>query len=233
MYIMPGPSGGVLFGRDGYLDFYSSDLQVVKSMPLLPATTGIKYDRERNQLVIMTIEQESGHRTAHFLNSNTLEESATLAYPIRSLATFGEKELVYTVSGDCKGSAHFVSTQHTWRSLEALPACDALIFVTNDSLAYAFDGRLYVVDSSGKELSQLRIPAANSFEAPRLVGLSDDHARLAVSALKRKMVSSTWPYYYEAFVYDLVSRRMIFRHATMPGPFAEALSTGRTPTGNY
>ena len=209
--ITAGPNGGVLIGREGKLDFYDSKLQWLRSMALSPATTGIRFDRERNQLIVMTAEQELGHRTAHFLNGTTLEESAAIPYPLKSIAVFGEHQLVYTVTGNCFGSAHIVSDQHSWHSLETLPACDPLAFITTDSLAYAFDAHLFVVDSTGKELLRIPIPAPVTFQAPRLVGLSEDHTRLAIAALKKKTLSSGWPYYDAVFVYDLVSKRIIFK----------------------
>jgi len=222
--ITPGPDGGLLVGREGQLDFYDSRLQVERSITVSPATTGVRFDRERNQLVVMTLEQELGHRTAHFLSGDTLKESAALTYPIRSNAVFGENQLVYTVSGNCHGAAHITSDKVAWRPLDTIPACDPLTFISSDRLAYAFDGSLYTVDSSGKELLQARIPAPDTFEEPRFIGLSEDHARLALSALKKKTFSSGWPYHDEVFVYDLVSKRLIFKHALEPGYGAEALS---------
>jgi hypothetical protein len=226
MDITVGPSGGVLFRNQGQLRFYDGTLQLLRSEPVSSATSGIKFYRERNQLVLVTADQDLGHRTAHFLNGRTLEESATLTYPLRSVAVFGENQLVYIVSGYCTGAAHIVSSQPKWRSLDALPACDPLAFITSDTLAYASAGTLYIVDSNGKQLFEAGIPAADSFETPRFVGLSDDHTRLAISALRRKFFSSGWPYYDEVYAYDLASKRRIFKHALPRGSDnAMALST--------
>jgi len=217
MDITAGSSGGVFFRNEGKLTFYDGTLQQLRSDPVPPATSGIKFYRERNQLVLVTADEDSGHRTAHFLNGSTLEESATLTYPLRSVAVFGDQQLVYIVSGYCTGAAHVVSSQPRWRSLDALPACDPLVFIASDKLAYAFSGNLYIVDSNGRELFRAGIPAAESFETPRFVGLSDDHTRLAISALKRKFFSFGWPYYDEVYVYDLVSKHRIFKHALPRG----------------
>jgi hypothetical protein len=82
------------------------------------------------------------------------------------------------------------------------------------------------VDSNGKELFKARIPVADSFQTPKFVGLSDDHTRLAISALRRKYFSSGWPYYDEVYVYDIVSKQRIFKHALPRGAdSARALST--------
>ena len=131
------------------------------------------FDRNINLLVVMMLEQEPGRRTANFLDGDTFEESAALAYPIKSHAIFGENQLVYTVSGNCIGAAHIVSDQHLWQSLDALPACHPLIFIANDRLASAPDGHLYVIDSTGKKRFEAQIPAPETFQAPSLVGLSE------------------------------------------------------------
>lgn len=219
-----GPDGGVLSGREGKLDFYDSNLQLQRSIPLAAETTGIRFDRQQDQLVILTIDRQSGQRTAHFRSGKTLEESAALSYPIESSAIYGENQLVYTTSGKCEGAAHVVSNQVSWRLPNKFPTCDPLVFVTKETLAFAVDGQMFVVDSSGKKLLQVRIPAPGTFQSPGLVGLSDDGTRLAIRALERKEASSGWPYYYEVFVYDLVSKRMIFRYALQQGSVSMALS---------
>jgi hypothetical protein len=219
-----GPDGGVLSGREGKLDFYDSKLQLQRSIPLPAGTTGIRFDRQRDQLVIVTVDRQSGQRTAHFRSGKTLEESAALSYPIKSYAVFGENQVVYTTTGKCEGAAHVVSNQVSWRLPDKFPTCSPLVFVTRETLAFAVDGQMFVVDSNGKKLLQVRIPAPGTFESPRFVGLSDDGTRLAISALQRKETSSGWPYYDEVFVYDLVSKRMIFRHALQQGSVSMALS---------
>jgi len=222
--ITVGPNGGVLVGRAGQLDFYDSRLQLVRSKPLAPTTTGINFDRQWNQLVLRTVERESGHQTADFLDAKTLERSATLIYPIQSHAIFGQDQLVYTTSGECKGAARVVSNKQTWRSFDSLPACDALTFIGNESLAYAFDGNIYVTDFGGKELFKAHIPVGSTFQAPRLVGLSDDNTRLAISALKKKPFSSEWPYHDEILLYDLSFKRLIVQLSLPAGSYAAALS---------
>jgi hypothetical protein len=213
MDLTAGP-GGMLFGREGKLSFYDSNLQLLKSIPLARGTTGVKFDRYLNQIVIMAVDEKSGQHIAHFKDGNSLQESAALSYPIKSQAIFGNNELVYHVSGNCKGAAHVISTRAEWHGLEELPACDPLAFIGDDSLAYAVDGHLYVVDSKAHQRLSLRIPETpDAFHLPGFIGLSDDHTRLALSALQRQRISSGWPYYEEVFVYDLVSKRMIFEHA--------------------
>jgi len=131
---------------------------------------------------------------------------------------------VYTVTGACTGSGHIVSEQHRWRSLDNIPACDPLAFITPESLAYAFDEHLVVVDSTGKELFQAGIPASATFQAPSFVGLSEDHTRLAITALKKKTLASGWPYHREVFIYDLLSHHIIFKRALESDSAAWALS---------
>ena len=222
--ITAGPDGGVAVGKEGQLDLYDYKLQPGRSIPLDPATTGIVFDRQHNQLVIQTIEGKSGHRTAHFLDAKTLEESASLTYPIGARAVFGKDELVYMVSGECKGAGHVVSKQTPWPLMDALPICDSLAFIENDKLAYAFDGNLYIVDAAAEQVLKLRIPVGGTFESPALVGLSDDSRRLAISALAKKPLSSGWPYYDQVLLYDLVSRRLIFKHVLPQIAHAAALS---------
>jgi hypothetical protein len=221
--ITAGPDG-VLFGREGELGFYDSNLQLLRSIPLARGTTGIKFDRRLNQIVIMTADEKLGQRTAHFKDGNSLEESAALSYPMKSQAVFGKDELVYAVSGNCKGAAHVINARVEWRGLEHLPACDPLTFIGEDALAYAVDGHLYVVDSKSEQRLGLRIPAPDTFEMPRFIGLSDDHMCLALSALRKETISSGWPYHQEIFVYDLASKRMILQHMLKKGSPHAALS---------
>ena len=48
----------------------------------------------------------------------------------------------------------------------------------------------------------------------------------AISVLKRKFFSSGWPYHNEVYVYDLVSKQRIFKHAlSQRSDSAIALST--------
>src|SRR5215475_1454228 len=63
--ITAGPDG-VLFGREGELNFYDSNLQLLRSVSLAPGTIGVKFDRTLNQLVVLTVDEKSGQRTAHF-----------------------------------------------------------------------------------------------------------------------------------------------------------------------
>jgi hypothetical protein len=222
--ITNGPDGGVLFGREGALNFYNSSLQPLRSIPLAPGTTGVRFNRILNQLVILTVDEKSGDRTAHFKDGSSLEESASLSYPIKSQAVFGKDELVYLLSGNCRGASHVMSARVVWHGLDQLSACDPLAFIEKDSLAYASGDRLYIVDSKSHSLLNLRIPAPSTFQLPQFVGLSDDHTRLAISALRREKFTSEWPYYDEIFIYDLVSKRMIFEHALKKGSPNGALS---------
>jgi hypothetical protein len=223
MDIAAGP-GGVLFEREGELSFYDSNLQLLRSISLASGSTGVKFDRRINQIVIVTVDEQSGRRTAHFKDGNSMEESSALSYPIKSRVVFGNDELVYDVPGSCRGAAHVVSARVEWRGIEQLEACDPLAFIADDSLAYAFDANLYVVDSKSDRRLKLRIPAPDTFEMPGLIGLSDDHTRLALRVLRREGISSGWPYYGEVFVYDLASKRMIFEHALKKGSIRAALS---------
>lgn len=222
--ISPGPDGGLAIGKEGQLDFYDSKLQPTKSVPLSPATAGIVFNRQYNQMVIQTIDGKSGHRTADFLSPASLEQSASLSYPINARAVLGKDELVYISTGECNRSAQIVSKSRNWQSTGNLPLCDSLTFLGSDRLAYAFDGHLYVIDAAGKQLVKVRIPAPNTFEAPAFVGLSDDTTRLAISALVKKPFAVGWPYYDELLMYDLVSKRLIFRRTLPQGPRAAALS---------
>lgn len=222
--ITAGPSGGLLFGRTGKLDFYDGNLVLARSMPLADAVTGINFDSRRDQLVVEELHDAVHARTARFLDGHTLQQSEGLNFPVKGQPTFGKGELVYTVGGDCWGAARFVSARRVWRSLESLPACDALTFVGDDALAYAFDQRLYVVDFEGKKVLDAKIPAPHSFESPRFVGLSDDLNRLAISALNKKRLSRGWPWYDELFVYDLHKRHATFRYPLPQGAHAVALS---------
>jgi hypothetical protein len=49
--ITAGSSGGVFFRNEGQLSFYDGTLHLLRSEPVPPATSGIKFYRERNQLV--------------------------------------------------------------------------------------------------------------------------------------------------------------------------------------
>lgn len=222
--ITAGPDGGIAVGREGHVEFYDSQLRAMNSLGLPPSTTGIAFDRLYNQLVIQTVDQKSAQQSANFLDAATLKKSATLNYPAHASAVLGKDQLVYTVPGECKRSAHVVSSHVDWQSIEALPLCDSLAFIENNELAYAFDGDLYVVDNTGKQVLKARIPIRATFQAPAFVGLSDDRTRLAISTLGKKPLTSGWPYYDDVLVYDLVSKRLIFRHALPQGIRAASLS---------
>ncbi len=216
--ITPGPNGGILFGRSGQLDFFGSNLRLLKTVPLEDSVTGISFNRRLNQLVEMTIDDVSQTRTAHFLDGDTLEENLSLTYPLKSVPHFGDNQLAYTRGGNCFGSARIVSgRKDDWAFLSDLPACDFLTFIGNDEIAYAFDQRLYVVDRSGKQIMKARIPVPGSFAGPSLVGISDDDQRLAIRALLQ-----SWQY--EIFVYDLKTKRRIFNHTLPINSWAPALS---------
>jgi hypothetical protein len=219
MDVTAGPNGGLLLGRRGQLDFFDGDLQLLKTVLLSDPVTGISFDRKLNQLVEMTVDDASQTRSAHFLDGNTLEPQLILRYPIKSVPVFGEKQLGYSLGGNCVGSAHIVSNQHDWLALTDISACDLLTFVGNDAIAYAFDKRLYVLDWRGKQILNASFPAPDTFQLPRFVGISDDQARLAISALAKKKfaASGVWPYYDEVFVYDLKAKRMILRYALPVG----------------
>jgi hypothetical protein len=151
------------------------------------------------------MDEQSGNRNARFLNANTFEELKVLAYPKRSRAVFGNKQLGFTLPGNCVGALHVQPDPENWKRVESLETCDALTFVGNESLAYATSQDLYVVRQSGEQLFHGHIPAPDSFHLPDFVGLSDDHTRLAVMAMmKQGLLSSkpgTWPYHNEIFVY--------------------------------
>jgi len=217
--ITAGPNGGLLFGRLGQLDFFGAALQLLKTVPLSDPVTGVSFNRKLNQLVEVTIDDVSQTRSAHFLNAYTLEESLILTYPIKGAPVFGEKQLAYTLGGNCFGSAHIVPNQQIWPSLSDKPACNLLTFIGNDQIAYAFDQDLYILARSGKQLLKARIPAPNSFSGPDFVGISDDYTRLAIQALKKKAFAKneSWPYYDEVFVYDLKANRIILRYASPIG----------------
>ncbi len=222
--ITTGPDGGLAVGKQGKVEFYDSNLQLSTSVPLAPATTGIAFDREHNQLIIQTLDRQLGHRSAEFLNPKSLESSASLNYPSEARAIFGKNELVYTAPGECSKSAKIVSKDRAWRFSEALPLCDSLTFIGDDELAYALESHLYIVNAAGKQVLKARIPVPNTFEGPALVGLSDDHTRLAIAALDKKPFAGGWPYYDQVFVYDLPSKRLIFRRTLPQTPRAAALS---------
>ena len=108
--ITAGPSGGVAVGKEGHLDVYDHDLQLSRSIPLAPATTGIAFDRKSDQLIVQTVDRDSGQRTAHFLDAKELESSAALIYPIKARAIFGKDQLasVYGHRRMQRGPAHRV-----------------------------------------------------------------------------------------------------------------------------
>lgn len=222
--ITPGPNGGILVGRAGRLDFYDSKLRLVRTTPLDAATTSIRFERRWNQIVVLTLESASMNSTAHFLDANTLQESSALTFPFKSIATFGKDELMYSVGGQCEGAAHIVTNGRRWQPFDKIPACFALAFLTEDRLAYALDRHVHVINSSGKEILRLRIPARESFQAPSLVSVSDDHIRLAIRALKKNPFAPVWAYYDEIVVYDLVSKRTLLKHSMPLAGGEEALS---------
>jgi hypothetical protein len=222
--ITPGPGGGILFGRKGELDFYDGTFRIFRSVPLAPEVTGIAFDRRLNQLVINTINERISVRTAQFFDGNTLQKSGDLNYPMQSIATFGKDKLVYSVPGNCKGAARVLSLQPDWHPIDDLPACDHLVFPTDESLAYAVDGELRVIDSRKTEIFHMNIHDPHSFESPSFIGLSDKRDRIAIRTLKRKKVVSDWPYADEVYIYDLLSRRIVFSSTMDRGPFAAALA---------
>src|SRR5580693_8131346 len=104
MDVTAGPNGGLLLGRRGQLDSFDGDLQLLKTVPLSDLVTGISFDRKLNQLVEMTVDDASQTRSAHFLDGKTLEHQLSLSYPIKSAPVFGEKQLAYSLGGNCVGS---------------------------------------------------------------------------------------------------------------------------------
>jgi len=178
------------------------------------------------------MDEQSGNRNARFLNANTFEELTVLAYPKRSRAIFGNKQLGFTLPGNCAGALHVQPEPENWKSVESLETCDALTFVGNKSLAYATSQDLYVVRQSGEQLFHGHIPAPVSFNLPNFVGLSDDHTRLALMAtMKQGLLArkpGTWPYYNEIFVYDLTAKKLLFKHR-LTGGYAAAFS----PDGHH
>jgi hypothetical protein len=190
---------------------------------LAPGTTGIAFDRQYNQLVIQSIDRKSEQRTADFLAATSLKKSASLSYPLHASAVFGNDELVYDTPGEYTRSARILSMHRVW-STSGLPLCNSLAFIGDDGLAYTFDGHLYVVDVAGKQLLNIRIPAPTTFQAPAFIGLSDDKTRLAISVLVKKPFTAGWPYYDELLLYDLDSKRLIFRRILPQSPRLAALS---------
>jgi hypothetical protein len=230
--VSSGPNESILLRESERLDFFDTRLQFIKSYPLPSKTVGKSFDRTSNQLVITTMDQQSGNQNASFLNANTFEELTVLAYPKRSRAIFGDKRLGFTSAGNCVGALHVQPDPENWKKLESLEACDALTFVGNESLAYATSQDLYVVRQSGEQLFHDHIPAPDSFHLPDFVGLSDDHRRLAVMAMMKQSLLATkpgtWPYYKEIFVYDLSAKKLLFKHA-LTGGYAAAFS----PDGHH
>jgi hypothetical protein len=119
-----------------------------------------------------------------------------------------------------------------WGSLVGLQTCDALTFVGDEAVAYATNQDLYVVRQSGEQLFHGHIPAPDSFHLPDFVGLSDDHSRLVITAMmKRGLLAikpGTWPYYNEVYVYDLSTKKLLFKHP-LTGGYAAAFS----PDGHH
>jgi hypothetical protein len=223
--ITAGPNGGLLFGHSGQLAFFDANLQLLKTVPLRDSITGISFNRRLNQLVEMTIDDASQTRSAHFLDGDTLEENRSLTYPLKSSPHFGDRQLAYTLAGNCFGAARVVSSKEDdWAFLNDLPACAFLTFIGNDEIAYAFDQRLYVVDRSGKQIMKARIPVPGSFVSPMFIGISDNYQRLAIRALKKNIFAPvrSWPP--EIFVYDLTTKRRIFDHTLPVGSWASAIS---------
>jgi hypothetical protein len=224
-----GPNQSILLRESGKLDFFDARLQFIKSYPLSIETVGDSFDRLLNQLVVISVDKESENQNAHFLNASTFDELTVLAYPKRSHVIFGQKQLGFTLPGNCVGALHVKPDSGRWRSLDGLQTCDALTFVGNESVAYATNQDLYVVRQSGEQLFHGHIPAPDSFQLPNLVGLSDDHSRLAIMAMMKRGVLATkpgtWPYYNEVYVYDLSSKKLLFKHA-LTGGYVAAFSPG-------
>lgn len=216
-----GPNDSILLRESEKLDFFDTRLQFIKSYPLPSNTVEESFDRTSNQLVVITMDAQSGNRNARFLNANTFEELTVLAYPRRSRAIFGNKQLGFTLVGNCVGALHVQPAPENWKSVESLETCDALTFVGNKSLAYATNQNLYVVRQSGEQLFHGHIPAPDSPQFPGFVGLSDDHTRLALRATMKQgflvRKPGTWPYYNEIFVYDLSAKKLLFKHALTDG----------------
>ena len=72
--IIGGPDESVMVGQAGRLDFYDSHLQLARSVPLDPKTTGVAFNRYNNQLILQTMDRQAGVRAAEFLDANTLEK---------------------------------------------------------------------------------------------------------------------------------------------------------------
>lgn len=211
--IIRGPNGSVLFGRAGQLDFFDSRLELLNSVSLPKETTGIAFDHIKDQVIVTTSEPTTNE--AHFLLPDSLAETVVLKYPIASRPEFGAQQLVYTVSGYCRGAAHFVSPDRTWPWLHALPACDSALITEND-LAYISDKHMHVVNGSGRETLSVRLPIRETFEAPRFVGIADNGSRVLISALRKKRTGPGWPYHEELLLYDFPRKSIIFRYELRP-----------------
>lgn len=222
-----GPNESILFREPERLDFFDARFQLVKTHPLPSTTTGIRFDRSLNQIVVTTATGESGNQKASFLHADSLDEFAEVGFPKHSRAIFGEAQLGYTLPGVCKGALHVEPENASWQHLNTLQTCDALTFVGNEALAYATNQDLYVVHKSAKELFHGYIPAPDSFHLPDFIGLSDDRSRMAIMAnMKRSIFAGkpgTWPYYNEIYIYDLNVKRLLFKHELIEG-YAAALS---------
>jgi hypothetical protein len=225
--VSDGPMGNILVREAGRLDVFDPKLQLVKAHSLPFEAIAKSFDRSLNQLVIVAIGPTTGNRDAHFLEPGTFNELKVLTYPKDSRAIFGKNQLTYNAGGICAGALHFRPDPEGWRAFDSLQSCDALTFVGTEALAYATNQDLYVVHKSGRQLFHGHIPAPSSFHLPDFVGLSDDHSRLAISAvMKRGLLRNTpgtWPYYDEVYVYDLTAKKLLLKHALMEG-YAAGLS---------
>jgi len=224
--IKPGPAGGLIIGREGSLSFYDADLHLRKSVPLSPDVTGVSFDRRWNQLTISAADETSHSQTIKLLDGATLEARGDFTLPKRAFVVLGNREIGFSVGGNCENSTQLLSKQRSWDSLRGLPLCGLLTFVGDDALAYTFDQQLYVTDHLGKQLFRESVPAPDVPISPFFSGISDDNSRIAIWAWKHKTFRkrNEFPDYREVFVYDLPSHKRVFSRSLTSGTTGSALS---------
>ncbi|MFP5237400.1 MAG: hypothetical protein ACLGSD_16005 [Acidobacteriota bacterium] len=237
MNIQPGPNGGVLFGSSSKLELYDDGLNLSKTIKLPLSVTGVSFDVGLNQLVISEIDNSAGHRTALFFDGSTLQKTGSIDYPIESGPTFGKDQLAYVTSGECIRSTFIASLTSQWPS--DVRVCDPLVFPTADTLAYVYDGELRVVNSQNSEIFHMRIREPHSDSLPAFSGISNDRSRIAINAVRdaktkslvafdfqqRSVAMMVPDYQHEVHVYDMPTKKLVFKRALTPGSASEALSS--------
>jgi len=224
--IKAGPDDGIIVGREGSMSFYGADLLLRRSMPLASNATGVSYDRRWNQLAVETIDDASQSRTVNLLDGVTLKPLESFTLPERVPFITGNREIAYTVGGDCRYSTRILSNERSWNALRGLPTCGFIAFTDDETLAYAFEQQLYLVSHLGKRISRQTIPAFDQMNLPSYNVISNDGSRVAIWVWKRRLIrkQGEYPEYREVFVYDLHSHARVFSHPLITGTAASALS---------